>query len=457
MSKIITTVIIGAGDRGKDTYGNYMLSFPDRFRVIGVVEPNSVRLSKMQLIHELQSNSCFHNWDDFFKSSIKPDIIFITTPDKYHFEPAMKALNKGFHIFLEKPIATTWKECKTLLDTAESNQRILFTGLIFRHTDFFKKIIEVIEADRIGKMISITWRENVSYFHYSHSFIRGNWSNSVESSPMILAKCVHDFDVINLIVKSKPSKISSFGSLLYFNKGNLDFNPPDRCIDGCENAKTCLYYAPRIYMDIVPMLHIARKGGPIHEKIISKLILKFPGLKKFPPFNKVQQYKGWPVRVITDDFTQNGRLNALKNGPYGRCVYKIPEHDVIDHQNVTIEYSNKVTVNLLLHGHSPEEGRTIRIDGVKGSLEGEFMYSGEKIYLNNSYTGTKSLIYKRGLGFGHGGADERIMEDLYNQLESGYSSDYMSNLRKAMESHILAFAAEQSRNEGKIIQLADIE
>lgn len=436
-----SAIIIGAGDRGT-VYGNYALSHPDKLDIIAVAEPDSGRLHKFSTIHGIAPENQYHTWDAILEQKIA-DIAIITTPDHLHYDPAMRALELGYHIFLEKPMAPTEHQCRKLTDAAEKYGKVLQVGHVLRFTHFFSTIHQLITSKKIGDLVTISLRENVSYYHYAHSYIRGNWHNREASSPMILAKSCHDLDLLHWLTGSIPVSLNSYGSQLYFGKSNQPVGAPARCTDGCPVSDECLYYAPRIYLDIIPILHVARKGGGLMEKIITALVLKFPQLKHLPVFNRVNAYNGWPVSVISTDPSLEARRKALEEGPYGRCVYAIDDHNVVDHQVVALEFENKVTATFTLHGHSSEEGRSIRVDGTRATLIGEFKQSGNELFLVDSLTNEKQYLIREGILSGHGGGDEHIMQAFLENLEHGTNKD--ADARTALTSHLMAFAVDRSR------------
>jgi predicted dehydrogenase len=375
MSDILKAIVIGAGDRGADIYGNYALRHPNGIKFVAVAEPVEERRNIFKQKHEISEDNCFTTWEEVLAKEKFADIAVITTQDKMHFEPAILALERGYDVLLEKPMAVSIEECKKLVEVAEKTGKILQIGHVLRYNEFFSKIKKLISSGKIGKIANISLRENVSSFHYAHSYIRGNWRNREETSPMILAKSCHDLDILYWFVGTKVKKINSFGSQTFFGKHNQPEGAPDRCVEGCPISDSCLYYAPRIYIDIEPLLQASSKGGHGFKKFMSKTILRYPKLKRLSIFKKVREYNGWPVSVISTDLSYEGKMKALKETNFGKCVYAIDDHTVVDHQVVNIEFENKVTASFILHGFSYEEGRTLRIDGTKGTIIGEFLIS----------------------------------------------------------------------------------
>ncbi len=456
MIKPLTAILIGAGERGADVFGEYALRNPDEIRFIAVAEPLDKRRNSFSSKHFIEQKNCFKSWEQLFEKDKFADVVIVTTQDQLHFQPAILAMKKGYDVLLEKPMATTLEECKELVNVSEKTSQILQIGHVLRYTPFFSSINNLIVSGKIGDLVNISLRENVASFHYSHSFARGNWHNRDKSSPMILAKSCHDLDILFWYANSRASKISSFGSQAHFGKSNMPEGAPEFCIEGCPISKSCLYHAPRIYLDIIPLLQIAKQGSKGFTRFIAKAVLRFPRLKNIPPFTKIRDYSGWPVSAISDDLSVEGKKKALQSNNYGRCVYRITDHDTVDHQVVNVEFENKVTATFTMQGFSHEEGRTLRIDGTKGTIIGEFLHSGDKITFNDSLTGKEEVIRKTGMSDGHGGGDEGIMKAFIRNVGGEDRTKVLTDARASLESHLMAFAADISRLEERVVKMDEM-
>ncbi|MHA1973983.1 MAG: Gfo/Idh/MocA family oxidoreductase [Candidatus Hodarchaeales archaeon] len=468
-SRTVTAVIIGAGNRGKDVYGHYALTHPDELKIVAVAEPNEIRRKKISEDHSLGQYETFKTWEALFEKEKLADAAIICTQDQMHVEPTLAALDKGYDVLLEKPMATTPQECILLVQKSQEVKKQLRIAHVLRYNKFFSTVHEVVRSGRLGKIITIDHRENVSYYHMAHSFVRGNWSSEKNSSPMILAKSCHDLDILFWLLGTqgtKLEKISSFGNLMHFRPENAPKGAPAKCTDGCPVADTCKYYAPRIYIDIVPLLRILQRGGKGLPKLTADLALDhrklFNSLKKVIPFfRKVEEYDGWPVSVITEDFSVEGKLKALETGPYGRCVYHC-NNDVVDHQVTNLEFDNGATATFTMHGFSHYEGRTIRIDGTKGTLIGEAYSHGDNLVFYDHLKGSKEVILHTNMNIepesGHGGGDAALIKSFINSLRSNETNkEPLTSAQSSLESHLMAFAAEESRNLEKVIKFKEFK
>uniref|UniRef100_UPI00272BC54C Gfo/Idh/MocA family protein n=1 Tax=Vallitalea guaymasensis TaxID=1185412 RepID=UPI00272BC54C len=212
----VTLTLLGAGQRGMGAYAPYALEYPDEVEFVAVAETDEERRNKFKELHKIKEENCFTTWEELLEKPKMSDAILICTMDDMHYEPTMKALEKGYHVLLEKPMSNNPLECVEMGDYAKKNNRVFSICHVLRYTPFFSTIKEILDEGRIGDIISIQHIENVAYWHQAHSFVRGNWRNSEETSPMILQKSCHDMDIFSWLVGSKCTNISSFGSLTHF-------------------------------------------------------------------------------------------------------------------------------------------------------------------------------------------------------------------------------------------------
>lgn len=457
----ITAIIIGAGVRGLDVYGQYALKNPDRIKIVAVAEPILEKRKKFQTLHNISDSRAYSTWEDVLHDSVGKiaDVVFICTQDNIHFGPAKRAIELGYAILLEKPISPNIMECRELANMSRKNQTLIQIGHVLRYTAFWKKIKEIIDSGKIGSIVHYDHSENIAYYHFGHSFVRGNWKNKSSSSPLILAKTCHDLDLMIWILGDQPLSVQSTGNLTFYKPENAPENSPIRCTDGCSHANVCPWYAPRLYLYGKPVLHeiligpnkIFRKIANLvlnHRKMAKKLAKIFPALKHYIDWEE------WPTTIITTDLSMEGRMKALREGPYGKCIFKTG-NDVVDHQVSTFQFPSGATGTLTVHGLSDLEGREIRIFGSKGSVRGIFRRNYEEVVVTN-FGEKPEIVHKSGLDInGHGGGDYGMMDAFTSLLlqeqtpkEAGYA-----DIGTAMESHYMAFAAEDARLSHETVDL----
>lgn len=405
-----TAIVIGAGDRGARAYAPYALEYPHELKIVGVAEPNEERSVKFKETHGLQEEACFSSWVDILEQGKLADIAIICTMDRNHFKPTIKALETGYHVLLEKPMSPDPKECIEMERAAKKYDRQLTICHVLRYTEFWSTIKKVISDGTIGDVASLQLNENVEVMHMSHSFVRGNWNNKEKSSPMILQKSCHDMDIISYVMDKKCERISSYGSLMHFRQENMPKGAPKRCLDGCPAELDCTFHAGRYYLG---------------------------------------EGRGW-ARKFTEDDSREGIIKALNETPYGKCVYQ-SDNNVVDHQVVNMEFEGGATATFSMCGFTREQTRIVQIMGTKGEIRGNMEDNSISIY--DFLTKHETIIKFDNPVGGHGGGDNGIvrtfLKDIDNEAIQSKSSATVS-----LRSHLMAFAAEESRlNKGNSIDL----
>lgn len=191
--------VIGAGNRGKDIYANFILEKTDEAEIVAVAELNPLKREEMIKKHGINPEYVFEDWKDFLAKDKFCDAIILATGDDMHFEPIQEAMKKGYDILLEKPMSNKADECIKIVELAEKYGVKVMVCHVLRYTPFFSKLKELIESGIIGDVVDIQHNENIGNFHFAHSFVRGNWRNSDETSPLILQKSCHDLDILLVI------------------------------------------------------------------------------------------------------------------------------------------------------------------------------------------------------------------------------------------------------------------
>ena len=193
----ISIAVIGAGTRGMNAYAPYLLENPNLGEIVAVAEPNEDKRNNFKKRYNIKEENVFHLDSELLAKDKLADAIIIANNDDNHYEPTKIALEKGYHVLLEKPMSNKLEEVIKLGELAKkySNQVFMICHVL-RYTPFFSKLKKIIDSKELGKLISIQHNENIGYFHYAHSYTRGNWRNSDETSPLILAKSCHDMDIL---------------------------------------------------------------------------------------------------------------------------------------------------------------------------------------------------------------------------------------------------------------------
>ncbi len=405
--KPVSIVAIGAGNR-TNKYLEYVKRNPDKVKLVGVVELNDIRRRSIATRFGLSDEQCFTDYHAFFQHPALADAVMICTPENMHFEPAMLAIEAGYHILLEKPIAQTLEECVAIGEAAKKKGVLVAVCHVLRHHPYFMKIKELVDSRVLGDIISINHRSAVGVDRSTHGFVRGMWRKEAKTNPMLISKCCHDIDFLLWLTKTRCRKLTSFGSLRWFKRSNAPEGSAERCVD-CKIEPRCPFSAIDLY------------------RVRRDWIANFDV----------------PEGKTIDDVIEE----QLHQGMYGRCVYCC-DNDVVDHQIVSMEMESEVTINFSMDVFTLKDNRETHICLTKGEIDGDettlrvkrFRGAVEEVYDFSDIVGTPF----------HAGADLNLIADFVDALLEGRGG-LATSIERSVESHRICYEAERSRREGQTV------
>ncbi|URN05485.1 Gfo/Idh/MocA family oxidoreductase [Actinomadura madurae] len=406
--------VAGAGLRGR----GYAARIRDTGagRIVAVAEPDPARRARFAAEHGIAPERAFAGWREMAAAGRVADGVIIATQDAEHAEPAIRFAGLGCHILLEKPMATSEADAQRIVEAVERAGVMLAVCHVLRYTAYTRALASLIEDGRIGAPISVQHLEPVGWWHHAHSYVRGNWRRADESGPMLMTKSVHDVDWLIHVMGEIPARVSSFGRLSHFRPENRPSGAAARCVD-CAVEPRCPYSATRLYLSCL--------GDPGRE--------------------------AWPLGAVTDDRTEEGVLRALREGPYGRCVYAC-DNDVVDHQVVNMEFPSGATGVFTMTAFSPAAQRQTRVFGTSGCLEGD----GVRISVRDFVTGELETVEpgEASPDGRHDHADDALADAFAAALAGGDPAPLSSGPRESLASHRVVWAAERARLAGTVVDLA---
>ncbi|EJU00052.1 NADP-binding protein [Dacryopinax primogenitus] len=429
MSEPVSVVIIGGGQRGK-AYGRYAIAYPHLCKIAAIAEPRPRTREFAIKQYQLPESGVFATWQDLHAASArsvaetgKPlaDAICVCVQDQMHVEVVEAFAGHGYHILCEKPLATTAEECIRIAEVAKKAGCIFGVGHVMRYSPYNKAVIDVIRSGQLGKPVNIVHVEPVGYFHFAHSFVRGNWNNEKTSSFSLLTKSCHDLDILcHYLNPETPKRVSSFGSLTHFRKEAKPTAAGDatKCLE-CADEQNCAYSAKKIYVDPVS------KGSV-----------------------------GWPAATITDGVPDIESITEAMKGPYGTCVYE-SGNNVCDHQVVNLEYSDGSTCSFTMVAFTEEIcARQTRIHFTHGQLVGDM----SSFTIHDFRTGNVSTVAPKPEDqSGHGGGDWGLMGNFVRAVKEKNQEILGTTVDEILKSHLTVFAAEKSRRDGVVIDVEQYE
>lgn len=404
----VTALLIGAGRRGQ-VYGDFARKYTQQFRITGIAEPDPTRRSRFAALHGIGVERQFANWPEALNGPRLADAVIIASPDEQHFESCIAALEAGYHVMLEKPIAPTEAQCRQILETSRRSGKVVAVCHVLRYSPYFRKLRQLIKGGAIGQLVSIQHLEPIEHVHMTHSYVRGNWHNSAHTTPIILAKASHDLDIIRWLVDKPCKAVHAFGGLNWFRRENAPEGSTERCTDGCSVEAECPYSALRIY----------------HRQRQRTYVFNLP--------EKEEEQEAYI-------------LDQLRHTDYGRCVYRMP-NDQPDNYVANLLFEDGITASFSLQAFTSYEGRRTRIMGSHGDITGNMtemeitsFISGRK----ERWSETTDL---------HGGGDFRLVADFVMAVHHENPEMLSSTIEASIESHLMGFAAERSRRENIVVTL----
>ncbi|MBB2748328.1 UNVERIFIED_ORG: putative dehydrogenase [Microbispora rosea subsp. rosea] len=418
----VTLAVVGGGLRGL-TYAR-RAHHTGAGRVVAVADPDPLRRAIFVEEFGIAPDRAHAGWEDLAAGGRVADAAVVATHDRLHTEPAVALADLGYHILLEKPMSTTEQEATEIADAARRNGIMLAVCHVLRYTSYTRAMRGLLEDGRIGRLVNVQHLEPVGWWHQAHSFVRGHWRRQDTSAPMLLAKACHDIDWLVHLFGRPPARVSSFGSLSHFRPEDRPAGAADRCLD-CPIEPSCPYSAPRLYLGCL--------GDPSSEF--------------------------WPLSAVTPGRTEADVREALRTGPYGRCVYAC-DNDVVDHQEVLMEFDDGATCSFTMSAFSPMEHRRTRLFGTHGYVDGD----GRTLRLVDFRTGAEetitvdaddatSEIQGPSAADGHGGGDEGLTDAFLAAVASGDAGLLRSDADESLMTHRVVWAAEQARLTGTVVTL----
>ena len=409
---MITVSCIGCGLRGQRYLKGLSDLGADKVKVVSLCDKDLVRLHQEQEKYHLSDKEAFTDEDEFFKN-LKSDLCIVSTQDQDHVGHAIKAMEAGSNVLCEKPISNKESEVRKLLEVQKRTGKKVMICHVLRFAPAFKKVKKLIDSGTIGDLVFIDSMENVYYAHQAHSFVRGNWRRDGETSPMIIAKCCHDLDLLVWYSNSECKSISSVGDLRFFKEENQPKGASDRCTK-CKYRGTCPFDAYTIYI----------KNHFWGREAVTN------------------------VRPITDEVLEK----ELETSPYGRCVFKC-DNNVVDHELTQIVFKNGIKANLRMSGFTHDYGRIMKFYGTAGQLDLDECRGTIEVKVFGKEKEVIQISSLIDAISGHGGGDDGLVKAVYEYITAG-TTEGVTSLDASIESHLMGFTAEESRlQNGKLLEI----
>ena len=404
----LRVAVIGAGSRG--TLFGELIAASGLARITAVAEPQRSYREQFAARHGVAAAATFRSWEQLCAAPAQWDAAVVTTLDQDHAAPAIACLRHGWHLLLEKPMATTLADCEAIAAAAAASGVVTSVCHSMRYGAPFRKLKQIVAGGRLGRVITIDQLEQVGM---------GASGAQLRARPLGQRGTRHLHAHGQELPRRRLPRLSGRRSL---PRGQLVRRPDllpsrprppasgERCV-ACAVEPECGYSALRHYVDT--------------------------------------DREAWPASTISFDHSRAAHLQAITDGPYGRCVWKT-DNDVVDHQVVAMEFAGQITATLTMTGFTHGGGRRVRVQGTEAEAE----LSPAGIEVRNFGDGVTERITLPAESGGHGGGDRRVVDAWLRAIAAGAPQQVVTDVATSLQTHRIVFAAERARRERRVIELA---
>jgi predicted dehydrogenase len=405
-----TIAVIGLGSRGTNYMRFVKLFHKKRASIVAICDTNINKVNEIAKKYKINKENCFTDELEFFKEK-RADAVWICTQDNDHYRNCMQALSLNYNIMVEKPLSFNLDECLEIQKVAEEKKVYVVVCHVLRYSNYFQKMKNLLRENNLGEIMTINHQENIANFHYAHSYVRGNWHKLENSTPILMAKCCHDIDIIYWLMGDEAEEVQSYGALSYFNAEHAPKGAPARCSDGCP-IKDCPYNAVKLYVT--------------------------------DPFYKAKWVK-YTRRILTGKSKSSKieTMEALRTGNYGKCVFRC-DNDVNDHQSLLMKFPRDRVATHTLTAFTDKFYRKTHITCTNGEIIGDTLSGKLTVHTFNngkSHTYRTSFIQLPG----HIEADMKLVNSFLSLLEGNLKNmDDVTFVSATIPSHRTIVRAEES-------------
>jgi len=182
--------------------------------VVAIAEPLPNTRKQFAKSFNVDDSLVFNTWQDLYAASTETlsttgkrlaDALIVAVQDRMHLEVTTAFAKQGYHILCEKPMATSVEECIKMEQVIKQTGVIFGMGhgkhrlvvimllsltdnVVLRYTPYFQQIDKIVSSGELGELVNVVHVEPVGYYHFAHSYVRGNWGEENKSSFSLMTK-----------------------------------------------------------------------------------------------------------------------------------------------------------------------------------------------------------------------------------------------------------------------------
>lgn len=216
----IRTAMVGTGLRGQHTLGQ-ILKQPNA-KIVALCDIKPDRLDKAASLTARDNPKTYTDYRKMLEGK-DLDAVFIDTPCVLHSEMAIAALQAGKHVYCEKPVGITPKQVQELVDVVRKTNKVFQAGQQMRSFAWLAQAVQKLRDGVAGEIVMVKAQRHAS-FDLDHTGSSADWFfDAKRSGDVIVEMAVHNLDLCNWAVGSRPEKASGFGGALIWKN-----DPPGR-------------------------------------------------------------------------------------------------------------------------------------------------------------------------------------------------------------------------------------
>jgi predicted dehydrogenase len=481
-------IIIGAGSRGFK-YAEAIASVSNGV-VAAVADPRRYSRESLGATYiwgrdgAPAEGQCFTGWTEFIEyeqqrrrreaageDGVPPGVdgAFICVLDEMHRDVVVALGPLGLHIMCEKPLACSMADCLDMYKALRlsSTARVFSIGHVLRYSPHNIMLRRLLVEDRvIGDINSVVHTEPVGWWHFTHSYVRGNWRNDKTTGPSLLTKSCHDIDLLLWMLCSPPraghgephlpESVMATGGLQFFKRSRKPKAAGDatncmRCPLGDEG---CKYSAKHVYLgDCYDGLGTGNTQWPVNVAV-----------HDIEDYGTREAQREAMTRALEEDYdaaTTPPAVVAARNW-FGRCVFE-SDNNVCDDEFVAItwpETADRPAKRVAFHMAAQTTRQCQRFSRFYGE-HGEIHADSRTIVVEDFATKETRTYHPRIEDIHHGGGDLGLTRQFVLACDAvkshGWSAKDAQNeyigctLDDVLRSHAMVFAAEEARVQKKVV------